>query len=62
MDTVNISKELLQTLLDAADAGISIKEQDAEDTGASPQEREQWALEAQEWTAAASEAFVLLKD
>jgi hypothetical protein len=59
---VNIPWRLLRTLLDAADAGISIREQDAEDSGAEPWERKMWAAEAAEWTAAVSEAFVLLKD
>ena len=61
-DTVNVPWKLLRTLLDAADAGISIREEDAEDSGADPEDRLVWALQAQAWNAAVSEALVLLKD
>lgn len=60
--TLNIPRKLLRTLLDAADAGISIREEDALDTGADAKDREAWAQEVAEWSEATTAAWVLLQD
>ena len=62
MDTVTISKELLQTLLDAAAAGISIREDDADDSGAEPEDTAIWAAEAKLWQEAVTQAIALLSN